>query len=110
MVFVTLSIFLVLGALFTYPFQPQRFLFILVLLLIMVTGPLTVLILLQMNRDEVLSRIAKSEPGKVTWDRHFISQMVLYGVLPLFSVIASQFPEVRGAAFSWLESLLKTLK
>lgn len=110
MLFVTVSILLVLGAIFTYPFQPQRFLLILVWVVILVTGPLTVLALLQMNRDEVLSRIAKSEPGKVTWDRHFISQIVIYGVLPLFSLIASQFPEVRGAAFSWLESLLKTLK
>lgn len=110
MLFVTVSLLLVLGAIFTYPFQPQRFLLILVWVVILVTGPLTVLTLLQMNRDEVLSRIAKSEPGKVTWDRHFISQIVIYGVLPLFSLIASQFPEVRGAAFSWLESLLKTLK
>ena len=110
MLFVTLSILLVLGAIFTYPFQPQRYLLVLVWLLIMVTGPLTVFILLQINRDEILSRIAKSEPGKVTWDRHFISQVVVYGVLPLFSFIASQFPEVRGVAFSWLESLLKTLK
>lgn len=110
MLFVTVSILLVLGALFTYPFQPQRYMLVVVWAVIMVTGPLTVFSLVQMNRDEVLSRIAKSEPGKVTWDRHFISQLVIYGVLPLFSLIASQFPEVRGVAFSWLESLLKILK
>ena len=28
----------------------------------------------------------------------------------LLSLAATQFPEVRGMAFSWLESLLKTLK
>jgi hypothetical protein len=110
MVFVTVSVLLVLTALVTYPFQPQHYLLLLVWLLIMVTAPLTILTLVQMNRDDVLSRIAKSEPGKVTWDRHFISQVIIYGVLPLLSLVASQFPEVRGMAFSWLESLLKTLK
>lgn len=110
MLFVTASILLALGALFSYPFQPQRFMLVIVWAVIMVTGPLTIFTLVQMNRDEILSRIAKSELGKVTWDRHFISQLIIYGVLPLFSLIASQFPEVRGVAFSWLESILKILK
>jgi hypothetical protein len=110
MLFVTLSVVMVVGAMITYPFQPQHYLLLVVWMLIIVTGPLTVFTLVQMNRDEVLSRLAKSEPGKVTWDRHFISQLVLYGVLPLLSLAATQFPEVRGMAFSWLESLVKTLK
>lgn len=63
-----------------------------------------------MNRNDVLSRVAKSEPGKVTFDRHFLSRVVVYGLLPLLSLLASQFPEVRGVAFSWLEAILKTLK
>ena len=110
MLFVTVSILLLLGALFSYPFQPQRFMLIIVWAVIMVTAPLTIFSLIQMNRDQILSRIAKSEPGKVTWDRHFVSQLIIYGVLPLFSLIASLFPEVRGMAFSWLESILKILK
>jgi len=107
---VTLGFVLLLLALITYPFQPQRYLVLLSTVLLVVTGPTTMYVLTQMNRDEVLSRIAKSQPGKLTWDRAFISQVVIYGVLPLLSLIATQFPEVRGAAFSWIETALKTLK
>jgi hypothetical protein len=94
----------------TYPFQPQRFLMMSVWLFILGTLPITLYVLVQMNRDDVLSRLGKSEPGRVTFDRRFMSQIVLYGVLPLLSLVATQFPGVRGVAFSWLESLLKTLK
>jgi hypothetical protein len=107
---VTIGFVLLLLALIVYPFQPQRYLVLLSTVLLVMTVPTTMYVLAQMNRDEVLSRIAKSQPGKLTWDRAFISQIVIYGVLPLLSLIATQFPEVRGAAFSWIETVLKTLK
>jgi uncharacterized protein YhhL (DUF1145 family) len=107
---VTIGFVLLLLALIVYPFQPQRYMVLLSTVLLVVTGPTTMYVLAQMNRDEVLSRIAKSQPGKLTWDRAFISQVVIYGVLPLLSLIATQFPEVRGAAFSWIETALRTLK
>lgn len=107
---VTIGFVLLLLALISYPFQPQRYLVLLSTMLLVVTGPTTMYVLAQMNRDEVLSRIAKSPPGKLTWDRAFISQVVIYGALPLLSLIATQFPEVRGAAFSWIETALKILK
>jgi hypothetical protein len=107
---VTVGFVLLLLSLIVYPFQPQRYLVLLSTVLLVVTGPGTMYVLAQMNRDEVLSRIAKSPPGKLTWDRAFVSQVVIYGVLPLVSLIATQFPEVRGAAFSWIETALKILK
>ena len=37
-------------------------------------------------------------------------RVIVYAVLPLLSLLASQFPQVSGFAFSWLETILKTLK
>ena len=108
--FMTAGLMLLLIAGVMYPFQPAHFLMMLVWLVILTTVPIMVMVFVQMNREEVLSRVAKAEPGRITWDRRFVSQVVLYGALPLLSVLAAQFPEVRGAAFSWLESILKTLK
>lgn len=110
LLFCTFGFIAMLATFSVYPFQPLRFLMIGVWLFILVSMPITVYVLIQMNRDDILSRLGKSEPGQVTFDRRFLSQLVLYGVLPILSIIAAQFPEVRGVAFSWLESLLKTLK
>lgn len=110
LIFFTGGILLLLAAVVTYPFQPQHFLVLVLWGLIMGSVGLAVMVFVQMNRNETLSRIAKTEPGKISFDRRFFSQVAIYGALPLLSFFATQFPEVRGVAFSWLETLLKTLK
>jgi len=110
MIFFTGALLLMLAAMVIYPFQPQHFLGLLLWALMLAGIALTVLVFVQMSRDETLSRIAKTEPGKVSFDRRFVSQLIVYGVLPLLSLLAAQFPEVRGFAFSWFETILKTLK
>ena len=110
LLFLTGGLFVLLATLISYPFQPQRFLLLFMSALMLAGAALAVMIVVQMNRSEVLSRVAKSEPGKLTVDRHFLSRVIVYAVLPLLSLLASQFPQVRGFAFSWLETILKTLK
>ncbi len=104
------ALLLLLAAIITYPFQPQHFLMLVLWTLILGTVGPAVVVFFQMNRNGTLSRIAKTEPGKFSLDQRFFSQVVIYGVLPLLSLLAAQFPEVRGIAFSWVESILKTLK
>lgn len=108
--FVTLGLLFWLLAFTSYPFQPQQFLGLFSSGLIVVVAPAVLWVFVQMNRNEVLSRLARSEPGKLTFDRRFVSQLLVYGLLPVLSLVAAQFPSVRGAAFSWLESILKLLK
>lgn len=110
LLFLTGGLLVLLATLISYPFQPQRFLLLFMTALMLAGAALAVMIVVQMNRSEVLSRVAKSEPGKLTVDRHFLSRVIVYAVLPLLSLLASQFPQVRGFAFSWLETILKTLK
>jgi hypothetical protein len=110
LVFFTGALLLMLFAIVTYPFQPQHFLGLVLWTMMLCAVALTVMVFVQMSRNETLSRIARTEPGKVNFDRRFLSQLVLYGVLPLLSLLAAQFPEVRGFAFSWFETILKTLK
>ena len=47
-----------LAAVSTYPFQPAHFLMILVWAMILVIVGMTLYVLVQMNRDDVLSRVA----------------------------------------------------
>lgn len=104
------GLLVLLAALVSYPFQPQHFLMLVMWAMMLGGIGLAVMIVVQMNRCEVLSRVAKVEPGKLTLDRHFLSRVIVYALLPLLSLLASQFPQVRGFAFSWLETILKTLK
>ena len=110
LIFVVSGMLLLLASLNMYPFQPQHLLLSLCWVMILSIVTLTLLVFVQMNRDEVLSRIAKSEPGKITWDRLFISPLLIYVAFPLLTLVSSQLPEIRGPLLSWVEPFLRALK
>jgi len=64
-------------------------------------------ILVDMERDHVLSRLRTTTPGRVDLNWDFIRRIAVYGVLPLLAVLASLFPEIGGALFGWLEPIRK---
>jgi hypothetical protein len=45
-----------------------------------------------MNRDTVLSLIAGNRPSEVTFDWHFVSSLLTFGVVPLLGLIGTQVP------------------
>ena len=75
--------------------------------LLAVTGAAlsAVWILVDMERDHVLSRLRSTTPGRIDVNWDFIKRIAIYGVLPLLAVIAALFPEVGGTLFGWLEPL-----
>ena len=66
-------------------------------------------VLVQMNRNEVLSRIAHTEPGQITWNGPFILNLFTFAVIPLVTLLSSEIPALRTAIFSWLQPLLGAL-
>ena len=67
------------------------------------------LVMTQMSRDDVLSSITRTEPGKVSWDTTLVLNLVLFGVIPLLALVSSEFPSVRTFLFSWAEPMLRSL-
>jgi hypothetical protein len=61
----------------------------------------------QMARDAVLSRLSGTDPGKLDWS--FFLRVLSYGAVPLFALLASQFPSVGRSLFSWLQPALNAL-
>ena len=62
-------------------------------------------ILVEMERDDVLSRLRATTPGRIDINWDFMKRIAVYGVLPLLAVITALFPEVGGTLFGWLEPL-----
>jgi hypothetical protein len=105
--FITVCLIAVMLAGSGYPFQGNRLLFLVLwgAMLSIIAG--VMLVLLQMSRDEILSRITRTEPGKVTWDRGLISGALVHAALPLLGIIAVRFPQVGGRLFAWADPLVK---
>jgi hypothetical protein len=107
--FLVLSLVLATLVISSYPYQPQSLLRVLLLIVLLGAVGILLLVLVQMNRDEVLSRIARTEPGRLTWDLNFVVHVVAFGAVPLLTLLSSEFPALRGLLFSWIQPLLQML-
>lgn len=101
------SLMLTIAILYSYPFQPQDPFKVLFVLILLGTVGLALFVAVQINRHEVLSRVAKNDPGRLNWDLSFVANVVLIGVIPLLTLAGSEFPALRRFLFAWLEPLLR---
>jgi hypothetical protein len=107
--FLSLAPLLFLLAVSSYPFQPQR---VWVWLAIGLIGLVTLSILgivIQAERDEVVSRIAKTTPGQLDWRWSFFSHLGFYAI-PLLSILVTMSDSVSDLLHSWLDPLLQAIK
>jgi len=88
-----------------YPLRENRFLLGLVLLVTGAAIAVTALVFVQMNRNYVLSKLDHTSPGHVTWDRSFVSSLLVHVALPLIALMAVKFPEL-GRAWQLLTTAL----
>ena len=98
---------LILLAMTLYPFEPkaytQGFLAATLIYIVAVVG----LVFAQIHRDATLSHITDTKPGELGVD--FWLRMASFVALPLFSLFASQFPEIGRFFYSWLQPALQAL-
>jgi hypothetical protein len=108
--FALLGSLAVLSAAFAYPFQPHRFMSVFSGALLLVIAAAALRVIMRLERDEVLSRLAQTKPGSVEFTPQFMQQVVLYVVLPLAALTARVFPELSDTLFSWLAPLRSVLQ
>ena len=90
-----------------YSFNGRNVTLTIDMLAVAATAVVSVWILVDMERNAVLSRLRTTTPGRVDINWDFFKRIAVYGVLPLLIVLASLFPEVGGTLFGWLEPLRK---
>jgi hypothetical protein len=108
--FALLGSLAVLSAAFAYPFQPHRFMSVFSGALLLVIAAAALRVIMRLERDEVLSRLAQTKPGSVEFTPQFLRQVVLYVVLPVAALTARIFPELSDMLFSWLTPLRSVLQ
>jgi len=106
---VTAGSLLFLLTIVTYSFEPHRMLLTIATLIIAAVVGAGLYIFVQLDRNELLSRIAKTPAGTVTFSGAFIGRIFAWGVLPLLSVVMALYPDVVPLIFSWLDPFTKRL-
>ncbi len=93
----------------SYPFEPQALVKLSFSAVLAAAVLALVWVTTDVNRDYVLSRIARTDPGRITWDAGFVAKLVAFGVAPLLTLVSSEFPWFRSVFFAWLDPLLRAL-
>ncbi|HEU4881976.1 MAG TPA: hypothetical protein VFT45_07025 [Longimicrobium sp.] len=107
--FLFISLLLTTILLSCYPFEPQSIVKAVFALILLGTVGALLYVMTDMNRNDVLSRIANTDVGRVTWDRTFIVNAVVMGIVPLLALISSEVPQLRNGLFFWITPLLRTI-
>lgn len=99
---------LIVLSLNTYPFEPRPALQALAVLLLVAMAAAVGYVYAEMHRDGILSYLTSTKPGELGLD--FWLKFISAGAIPVFSLLAAQFPSVNQFLFSWLEPALQALK
>lgn len=109
LIFLTLMLLLFISAVYSYPFQPQRYLSLCIMGLVFWMVGTTVITFIRLNRNEVLSNLSNTTANQFTPDRALVRQLLVFGIVPLLSLLAFQFPEIGNALFFWVDGLQRAL-
>jgi hypothetical protein len=106
----TASALLLLLAFSGYPFEPRRLLLTCLWAIVCSVVLAGLSVFLEIDRNSLLSRIAGTEPGKLTWDGAFFVRVLTWGLVPLLSVAAVQYPDLANSLFRLAEPLTRALR
>ncbi len=98
---------LTLIAISQYPFEPKGALQLLLVGLLVFVIAIVGLVFAQIHRDTVLSNLTDTKPGELGLD--FFIRMAAFIALPLFSLLASQFPSINRFVYSWLQPAVEAI-
>ena len=108
LVFLPVGFVLTLISLNSYPFQSGHVLGWFMASLLIAIGIPVGFMLAGAERDEILSRLNGTTPGKIGKD--FYMNLLSYGALPVLTVLAAQFPSIGSFLFSWVQPVLQALR
>jgi hypothetical protein len=106
-VFVLAAVCLLLASHTLFPFGPHRTLVSLAWINVLVAVGLSLTGIMHLERNIVVSRMSGSTPGQVEWSSTLVWRIVLFGVGPLLSLLAAEYPGLVPAIGRWLEPIQK---
>jgi hypothetical protein len=107
--FLLVALLLSVVLLSSYPFQPQGIVKLSFVILLLGTVLALFVVMTQMSRNDVLSQVSRTDPGRISWNTTFVFNIILLGVVPLLALASSEFPAIRTLLFSWAEPLAQSL-
>src|SRR5262245_7924532 len=107
--FSTIALFLLLASHTLFPFGSRQALLATSWVYIISTIVVSFTMFSAIDRNEVISSITQTKAGQLNWDSTMLSRIVVYGVVPIASLIAAQFPQFSGVLSQWIVPMQRML-
>ncbi|HXI27694.1 MAG TPA: hypothetical protein VNG89_04715 [Vicinamibacterales bacterium] len=107
--YIILGVLLLVAAQQSFPFEPHQQLLGTAWIYVLLAVVLIFGVFAQMERDLLLSAIASTSAGKLSWDATMWSKVLFYGVIPLATIFAAQFPQIGATIADWLSPVQKAI-
>jgi hypothetical protein len=91
-----------------YPFVPRTEIGIWMLLNLLLIGSAVAFVYAGMERDEILSYIANTKPGKL--GAEFWTRLAGFLAAPVLGILTTQFPSISDTVLQWLQPGLDAIK
>jgi hypothetical protein len=105
--YLSIGFILLVTAMTSYVFRARTVIDWFLAALFVLLGATIVTVFSQIDRDAILSRITRTEEGKL--DRHFFFRLVSYGAIPSLALLSSHVPAVGKFFFSWIKPALEAI-
>jgi hypothetical protein len=103
---VVVGVIALLLAVDSYPFRDQARVGSVLSVLVALVAVAVMRVVVGLNRDELISRVTNSVPGRLKLDRDLLSNLLTY-VLPLVGLLGSLSYDVSDLLRSWLDPLFR---
>lgn len=94
----------------SYPFKLQHSTSIITGLAIASVLAVAAFVLIEMNRDNVLSVMSGTTPGSISLDASFARSLILHVAVPALGLAATFFPSLGAVVGDWVSPLLQLFK
>jgi len=98
----------VCSAISFYPFVPRTEVSVWLAINLLLIGAAVAYVYAGMERDEILSYIASTTPGRLGTD--FYVRLAGFLAGPLIGILTTQFPSITETALQWLQPGLDAIK
>ncbi len=106
--FTLLAFLLSMTLLGSYPLQPRHPVLAFAWVVGLIGIGAIIWAFVDMDRDVTLSFIGRTPPGKVALKLDFVTNLLVYGAVPLLTLLATQFPGVGDALLSLFDPALRS--
>jgi hypothetical protein len=104
------ALVLLLAMVTSYPFEVRESLLWVVEAAMAAAVGVALVVSVEMEKDDILSRVHRTTSGQVNLSRPLLMKVVMFAVLPLFTMTAAAVPSLSKVLFGWIAPLLNIMQ